>query len=104
MSDPAPAELTEEQVRHVAKLARLSLSDDEVQAYRGQIAGILGYVTQLQDVDLAGVQPMTNPLDATNILRTDEPTPGLSREQALANAPKTDGTYFLVPEILETES
>ena len=103
-SDESAAELTADDVRHVGKLARIALADDEIEAYRPQMASILGYVSRLQEVDLAGVQPLANPLEATNILRVDEVTPGLSREAALESAPKTDGTYFLVPEILETES
>ena len=99
-----PGDLTAADVRHVAKLARIELSDAEIEAYQPQLAGILGYVAKLQEVDLAGVAPLTNPLDATNMLRADETTPGLPREAALSVAPQTDGEYFLVPEILEGES
>ena len=102
MTEPASAELTADEVAHVAKLARIALSSAEIDTYRKQLAGILGYVRQLQEVDLAGVQPLTNPLEATNMLRTDEVSPSLNREAALAVAPETDGRYFLVPEILES--
>ena len=98
------AELTAADVRHVAKLAQIQLSEAEIEAFRPQLAGILDYVAKLQEVDLAGVAPLTNPLDATNMLRADETTPGLSREEALSVAPQSDGEYFLVPEILEGES
>lgn len=105
MSEPeSPAELTAEEVRHVGKLARIALTDDEIEAYRPQLASILEYVSQLRGVDLAGVQPLANPLEATSVLRSDEIVPGLDREAALSVAPETDGSYFLVPEILETES
>ena len=104
MPDSAPEELTNSEVAHVAKLARIALSEDEIAAFGPQLASILEYVAQLRQVDLAGVQPLTNPLEVTNVLRTDEVGDTLSRDAALANAPQQDGTYFLVPEILESES
>lgn len=104
MPNPPPAELTAADVAHVGKLARIALSEDEIEAYRPQLAQILGYVAQLQEVDLAGVQPLTNPLEVTNMLRDDVAQPGLPREVALGVAAETDGEYFLVPEILEADS
>lgn len=103
-SSASTEELTAQHVAHVGKLARIALDSDEIEAFRPQLAGILQYVAQLQNVDLAGVQPLASPLEAVNIVRGDVVQPGLDREEALANAPSTDGTYFLVPEILEGES
>ncbi|MGE3182126.1 MAG: Asp-tRNA(Asn)/Glu-tRNA(Gln) amidotransferase subunit GatC, partial [Phycisphaerae bacterium] len=68
------AKLTNEQVRHVAKLARLSLTDDEVDLFATQLGDILEYVKKLDEVDTARVTPLSHPHEQTNVLREDEPT------------------------------
>ncbi len=88
-------------VRKVASLARLSLSDAELQATGQQLTKILEYVQLLDEVDIADVTPMTHPVPAENVFRADEIRPSLPREAALSNAPKTDGQFFVVPKILE---
>lgn len=93
--------LTDEQVRGVAHLARLKLSDEEVERFTQQIGEILTYVEQLNEVDTDGVEPMAHAIELSNVLREDEPRASLPREAALGNAPQTDGRYFLVPQILE---
>ena len=99
MSEP----LSAADVRRVARLARLRLNDDEVAVYARQLGQVLEYVNQLQQVDTTQVVPMAHAIELQNVFREDQPTPSLSREAALANAPQTDGTYFLVPAILDSE-
>lgn len=94
-------ELTHEDVRKVGKLARLRLTDAEVETYRGQLGNILHYVERLQAVDTDGVEQMAHPADALATPRADTVTPGLSRDDALSNAPQSDGECFLVPQILD---
>ena len=95
--------LTEEQVRKVARLARLELTDEQVHHYTRQLAAVLTYVAQLDELNLDGVEPLSHPTDLTNALRRDEPDPlhpPLTPEQALANAPDSDPPFFKVPKVL----
>ena len=89
------------EVRKVASLARLSLTEQELTACGAQLTVILDYVSLLNEVDTTDVAPMSHPLPAENVFRVDKETASLPREAALANAPKTDGQFFLVPKILE---
>lgn len=93
--------LTREEVAKVALLARLRLSEEELDRMTSQLGSILGYVERLAEVDTEGVEPMAHAVERTNVFREDVETPMLPREAALANAPKTDGQYFLVPQILD---
>ncbi len=95
-----PEQLTHEQVRHVAKLSRLSLSDAQVEHFAQQLSAVLEYVAKMNELDVAEVEPMAHPLDATNVFRDDEPSPGLGVDEALANAPRRDGAFFEVPKVL----
>jgi len=89
------------EVRKVANLARLSLTDQELESSRQQLGAILDYVRLLDEVNLDGVAPMPHPVPMTNVFRDDVRQESLSREDSLANACKTDGQFFLVPRILE---
>jgi aspartyl-tRNA(Asn)/glutamyl-tRNA(Gln) amidotransferase subunit C len=82
--------LTQDEVRHVAELAKLRLTDAEVEQYTGQLAAILEYAERLQEVDTSHVPPTPYVLPLTNVLRDDAPAPGLSNAAALANAPDSD--------------
>jgi len=93
--------LSVEQVRHVATLARLSLSSSEEERYAVQLSAILDAVAQLQELDVSGVEPTSHASLASSLLREDAPKPPLTPEQALANAPARSGTSFSVPKILE---
>ena len=93
--------LDTEKVRKVAVLARLKLSDAEIGDYATKLGNVLKYVDTLNEVDTAGVEPMVHAVELSNVFRADEVQPSLQREAALQNAPKTDGTFFLVPQILE---
>ncbi len=97
MSEP----LTPGQVRKVAKLARLQLSEADVDRFTKQLGQVLGYVEMLSELDTDGVAPLAHPLEIENVLREDVPKPSLPREAALSNAPKSDGKCFLVPQILD---
>lgn len=93
--------LGEQEIRKVALLARLELTDAEVVAFGSQLSELLDYVAILNEVDTEGVEPMAHAVEQTNVFRDDAPRPPLLREDALANAPKTDGKFFRVPAILD---
>ena len=93
--------LTPDQVRAIARLARLELSDDELAHLAPQIGAIVGYVAKLREVRTEGVEPLAHALPVQNVFREDEPAESLPREQALANAPKQRDGCFAVPAVLE---
>ena len=88
-------------VRHIAKLARIAMSDAEVEALVPELNNILGWVEQLQEVDVTGVEPMTAVIPNTLRLRDDEVTDGGIRDQVLANAPVAEHGFFAVPKVIE---
>lgn len=92
--------LSPEDVRKLALLARLEISDDEVEHLGPQLQAILGFVAQLSELDTSDVEPMTTALDVDNRWRSDTRMPGLDREAALANAPAADEECFRVPPVL----
>lgn len=91
--------ISEEEVRHVADLARLGLTDEEIKRMGGQLGAILDSIDQIGELDLAGVLPTTNALNLTNVLRPDEPHEELPPDSALATAPDAVGDLFAVPRI-----
>ncbi len=93
--------LDETQVRHVATLSRLKLTDDDVRRYSGQLISILDYVKQLSEVNVDGIEPMAHPLPLQNVLREDVVMPSLPVDKALENAPGRDGPFFTVPKVLD---
>lgn len=93
--------LTSEQVRKVASLARLELSDAELSDLGAKLGQTLDYVARLNELDTDGVEPLVHAIELSNVLRPDVLTPSLPRDRGLANAPRTDGKHFLVPAILE---
>jgi aspartyl-tRNA(Asn)/glutamyl-tRNA(Gln) amidotransferase subunit C len=86
-----------EQVLHVARLARLSLSEDEVQRMAGELSNVLGHIEKIAELDLDGVPPTTHVIEVPNALRPDEPRPSLPRDVVLAAAPAVADGGFLVP-------
>jgi aspartyl-tRNA(Asn)/glutamyl-tRNA(Gln) amidotransferase subunit C len=94
--------LSVEDIRKVAYLARLELSDAETETLAPQFLQILTFIEQLGELDTEHVEPMTTALDVTNRWADDVIEPGLSSQQALAAAPASDGEYFLVPPVLGT--
>jgi aspartyl-tRNA(Asn)/glutamyl-tRNA(Gln) amidotransferase subunit C len=87
------------QVRHVARLARLALTDDEVERFAAELSGIIDHVAAIGRLDLAGVEPMTHAVHLENVLRDDVPRPSLERELALREAPDPAADGFRVPRI-----
>jgi aspartyl-tRNA(Asn)/glutamyl-tRNA(Gln) amidotransferase subunit C len=91
--------ISEEEVRHVANLARLGLTDEEVKKMSGQLGAILESVEQIGELDLKDVPPTANALNLTNVLRPDEPHKCLPPEEALSTAPDSVDDLFAVPRI-----
>jgi len=94
--------LTIDEVRHIARLARLRLSPDEEQRYAEQLSAILDYAARLSSVDTSGVPATATVLPFPSPLRPDEVRPSLTQDQALANAPAAEGGLFRVPPVLES--
>jgi aspartyl-tRNA(Asn)/glutamyl-tRNA(Gln) amidotransferase subunit C len=88
-------------VKRVAKLARLALTEEEAQKTMGELNAILGFVEQLSEVDVEGVEPMTSVTPMAMKKRTDEVTDGDMAERIVANAPITDNNFFQVPKVVE---
>ena len=93
--------LTVEQVRHVAKLARLRLSDPQIELYREQLSTVLGYVAKISELDVTGVEPMAHPTEVTNRLDADEPGRAMNIENLLALAPQVEDRFIAVPKVLD---
>lgn len=107
------SKISRDEVAHLARLARLALTDDELDSYAGQLDAILGHVSQIQSVDVTGVEPTDNPLAGragaqrpgeesgiVNVSRPDVVQPCLTQEEALAAAPRAEDGRFAVPRIL----
>ncbi|MGZ4712622.1 MAG: Asp-tRNA(Asn)/Glu-tRNA(Gln) amidotransferase subunit GatC [Acidimicrobiia bacterium] len=87
-------------VEHVARLARLALTDDEIEHLTRELAGILGHARDIEALDLDGVPPTAHPLPLENVLRPDEVRPSLDRDEVLAQAPAAEEGRFRVPRTL----
>ncbi len=96
--------IDEAEVRKVAKLSRLELSDEEVEEFTVQLGAILGYVEKMNEVDTEGVEPLAHCLPITNVLRADCVRESIGTDAALANAPARDGCFFKVPKVLDSGS
>lgn len=92
--------ITESDVRQVAKLSRLHVSDEEVHHFTEQLAAVLDYIGKLNELDVDGVEPMAHPLELVNVLRPDEEQTGIATDTALANAPAKTPPFFKVPKVL----
>jgi aspartyl-tRNA(Asn)/glutamyl-tRNA(Gln) amidotransferase subunit C len=86
-----------EQLRHVAHLARLELSDEELERLGPQLNDIIAAVSKVSELDLSDVPATSHPLDVVNVWAQDEPRPCLTIDEVFANAPERDGNYFKVP-------
>lgn len=93
--------ITETEVRHIASLSRLKLTDEQVDAFAGELAAILSYVRQLEEVDVDGVEPTPYAVELRDVVRDDQVCPSFSPEQATANAPQREGSFFKVPKVLD---
>lgn len=93
--------ITEEQVRHVANLARLAVTDEEVEKFTSHLDAIISFAEQLNELDTTDVLPTSHVLDMKNIMREDEAKPGLPQEEVLKNAPDHQNGQIRVPSIME---
>jgi aspartyl-tRNA(Asn)/glutamyl-tRNA(Gln) amidotransferase subunit C len=96
--------LSADEVRKVARLARLELAEDDLPRIQQQLSAILDYVALLQQLNTDGVEPLAHPLPVQNVFREDEPAPSLPVDAALQNAPSRSGDYFSVPAVFDTEN
>ena len=97
---PDEHRITREDVAHVADLARLTLSDEELELFTDQLAAVLDHARDVEALDTAGVPPTAHPLPLRNVLRDDEVRPSLDRDEVLAAAPASEGGRFAVPPVL----
>ena len=98
------ADLTREEVEHVAQLAYLRFAPEELEQFRVQLSGILTYISELQEVDTAAISPTAQVIPLTNVLREDEPLPALDRDAFLANLPREEDGFIEVDAVLEEDA
>ncbi len=87
-------------VRHIAKLSRIELSEEQLATFGRQLADILEYFDKLAELDTTNVEPLAHAVEIHNVLAEDTPRPSLSADAALANAPQRDGDFFMVPKVI----
>ena len=92
--------ITRDDVAHVARLARLNVSDEELDMFTGQLAAVLEHAEDVASLDTAGVAPTAHPLPLRNVLRDDVPRPCLDRDEVLSQAPSVEDHRFRVPPVL----
>lgn len=95
-----PEGITRDDVAHVARLARLDLSEDELERFTEQLSAVLAHAADVEALDTAGVPPTAHPLPLVNVLREDEARPSLDRDEVLSQAPAAEDGRFRVPRIL----
>lgn len=102
MADPTntPEPLSEDVVRRVAHLSRLAISDEEIRTQTTRLSAVLGYIERLRALDLENVEPLNNPLDATNRVDDDTPREGLTTDDLMKMAPDAHPPFVKVPKIL----
>ena len=88
-------------VRHIARLARIKVTDEEAAKFEGELSAILTWIEQLEEVDTDGVEPMTSVIDVDMKKRTDQVTDGGKPDDIVANAPERENHFFLVPKVVE---
>ena len=92
--------IDDDTVRHIGKLSRIELTEQEIQTFRRQLADILSYFDKLRELDTDDVEPMAHAVAIRNVFAADQPGESLSPRQALANAPQRDGDFFRVPKVI----
>ncbi|WP_456460143.1 Asp-tRNA(Asn)/Glu-tRNA(Gln) amidotransferase subunit GatC [Desulfurobacterium sp.] len=93
--------LSKEEVRHIALLSRLSLTEEEVEMFQEQLSDILTFVEKLNELDTESIDPKFQIIPAENVLREDIPGISFSYEKTFMNAPETDGKHFIVPKVVK---
>jgi len=102
--EEATVELTLEDVRHIATLARIGLTTEEMETLRGELGDILAHVSQLNELDTEAIPPTAQVLALSDVLAADEPRPSYSVDEMLANAPEREGNYFRTKAVLGYET
>ena len=92
--------VTLKDVEHIAELARLTFSKEELENFTHQLNQILGYVGKLNELDTENVEPLSHPVEGNNVFREDELKPSIQREEALKNAPDSDDEFLKVPKVI----
>jgi aspartyl-tRNA(Asn)/glutamyl-tRNA(Gln) amidotransferase subunit C len=92
--------IDEKTVRHIGKLSRIELTDEQVGLFGRQLGAILEYFNKLSELDTESVEPMPHAVELRNVLADDSPAPSLPTEAALANAPEREGDFFAVPKVI----
>ena len=92
--------ISKDTVKYVANLARLKLTEAELEKFSQQLNDILGYVDQLKEINISNISPMAHVLDIKNVKRKDQPTSSLGLEEILKNAPQKEGKFFKVPKVI----
>ncbi|GAB5457638.1 MAG: Asp-tRNA(Asn)/Glu-tRNA(Gln) amidotransferase subunit GatC [Henriciella sp.] len=93
--------VTKEDVKKVARLSRIAVPEERLEQLAGELTGIMGWIEQLNEVDIEGVKPMTSVVDASLPMREDKVTDGGIEDQVLANAPRAEDGFFVVPKSVE---
>ena len=96
--------VTLKDVEHIAKLARLNFSEDELKEFTGDMNKILEYMEKLDELDTENVEPLSHPVEQINVFREDELKESVEREEALKNAPKSDEEFFKVPKVINVDN
>ncbi|MGC9453673.1 MAG: Asp-tRNA(Asn)/Glu-tRNA(Gln) amidotransferase subunit GatC [Phycisphaerae bacterium] len=99
-----PQEIDLDLVRHVGKLSRIELTDEQVRTFSRQLGQIIGYFDKLQELDTENVEPMAHAVELSNVFGEDAPGESLATDSALANAPERQGELFQVPRVIGTGS
>jgi len=93
-------EIDSDRVRHIGKLSRIELAEEELETFSRQLGAILEYFDKLQELETADVEPMAHAVEISNVLADDAVGPSLPADRALANAPQRDGDFFKVPKVI----
>jgi len=96
--------ISKEQVKHIAKLARIKLKDEEVESYTKDLGSILNYIEKLNELDTSDVEPLTHPVENKNVFREDVLEKSVDREDTLKNAPQKDDKFFKVPKVIKSKN
>ena len=96
--------ITDDIINHLAHLARLSFSDEEKENLNQDLEKMTGFVEKLKEINTTGVEPLLHITDAENVLREDEVNQTITKEEALLNAPHTNGNFFIVPKVIKKDS
>ncbi len=95
--------VTKKDVEYIADLARLKFNEDELEKFTGQLNEILSYVEKLNELDTSNVEPLSHPVEGSNVFREDIVKPSIDREEALKNAPDKNELFFKVPKVIGGE-